>query len=156
MSKVNFAATRLVNPPGTATRLTQAQLWKGLWLKVREPQNFNSHISSCSIIHESENKITRALSIGNGAPVKEDIELGEPTIVYFDSMPAETHIVNIISYDEKNELMLTFSFVGGVPGYAAGSEEPSAEDLNQVVGNGVQTTINRIRELVERGELSSS
>lgn len=155
-SNVNFAATRLVNPPGTTTVLNQTHLWKGLCIKVREPQTFNANISSCSIISELGNKLTRALTIGNGPPVKEEVEMDEPTICYFDSQTAETHIANIISYNERNELMLTFSFVGGVPAFAPMTQEPSMEELNESVGIGVQTTIDRIRELVEKGEIGNS
>jgi hypothetical protein len=48
--KLNFAASRLVNPPGAAPVLTEAQVLAGLELKVRAPQDFVPAIISCDLI----------------------------------------------------------------------------------------------------------
>lgn len=57
MSKPSFAASRSVNPPGASPILTEAQVWKGLSIKVREPQSFVSAISSCEVVSDDGTKV---------------------------------------------------------------------------------------------------
>jgi hypothetical protein len=55
--KLNFAASRLVNPPGAAPVLTEAQVLAGLELKVRAPQDFVPAIISCDLISDTGDKV---------------------------------------------------------------------------------------------------
>lgn len=71
--------------------------------------------------------------------------------LYFDAPEAGLRITNVLSYDENDELVLTFSFTGGVPGFI--KSEPSAQELNRAVGAGVNATIKKIRELADEGAL---
>lgn len=75
--------------------------------------------------------------------------------VYFDSPGMSTRITNILSYNEDHQMVLTYSFAGGIPGYVppAGVVRPSAKELNDAVGPAVEHTLNRIRELVKEGSL---
>lgn len=57
MNKLNFAVSRAVNPPGAAPVLTEAQVWKGLELKVRSPHDFVPAIVSCDIISDTGDKV---------------------------------------------------------------------------------------------------
>lgn len=57
MEKVNFAASRHVNPPGAEPRLSEEQVWKGLELKARQPENFVAAISSCDILSDTGDKV---------------------------------------------------------------------------------------------------
>lgn len=57
MSKINFAASRPVNPPGATPRLSEAQVWKGLEIKARKPQDFIVAAESCTILSDSGNKV---------------------------------------------------------------------------------------------------
>lgn len=54
-------------------------------------------------------------------------------------------------------LVLTFSFVNGVPGLQPGAPTPKGEELRALcsrIGQGaVQSTIDRIRMLVENGTI---
>lgn len=69
-------------------------------------------------------------------------------------MAAGVRITNVLSYDANNELVLTYSFAGGIPGFTpVGEFHPSPHELNRAVGVGVELTIERIRELVNEGEL---
>ncbi|KAF9006931.1 hypothetical protein BDQ17DRAFT_1238205 [Cyathus striatus] len=154
-AKHNFAASRLVNPLGASPKLTEAQVWKGLEIKARHPENFVAAITSCDIVSDSGSKIVRFVSFGNNKPVEENIDLYRGTIAYFDSPEAETRITNVLSYDGNGELLLTFSFTGGVPGYRPQQGElPTLNELNKSVGMGIELTIERIRELVQEGAIS--
>lgn len=60
----------------------------------------------------------------------------------------------MLSYDVINELVLTFSYAGGIPGFTpVGEFHPTPHELNEAVGVGVELTIERIRELVVEGEI---
>jgi len=54
---VNFAASRYVNPPGVEPRLSEEQVWKGLELKARQPENFVAAISSCDVLSDTGTKV---------------------------------------------------------------------------------------------------
>ncbi|TFK37654.1 hypothetical protein BDQ12DRAFT_685061 [Crucibulum laeve] len=157
-ASINFAASRLVNPPGASPRLTEAQVWKGLEYKARNPQDFVAAISDCNILSDAGNKILRSISLNSNrdATMKEEVQLYNGTIAYFDAVPSGPRITNIISYDASNELVLTFSFAGGIPGFSpVEGSEPGPRQLNQSVGAGVEVTIERIRKLVQEGSLQS-
>ncbi|EDR09413.1 uncharacterized protein LACBIDRAFT_293900 [Laccaria bicolor S238N-H82] len=152
--RANFAASRHVNPPGAEPRLSEEQVWKGLELKARQPENFVAVISSCDVLSDTGTKVTREVYFGNNPPMKEEVELHHGTIAYFDAEAAGIRITNVLSYDANNELVLTFSYAGGIPGFTpVGELHPSPHELNRAVGVGVDLTIERIRELVKEGEL---
>lgn len=68
-------------------------------------------------------------------------------------MDTEFRVTNTISYDQNNQLLLTFSFVGGVPGQPGYAEKSTHEELNKVVGDVIQKTIDLVRESVQKGSL---
>lgn len=108
MNKLNFAASRLVNPPGVSPEITETQLWAGLQRKVRFPQEFVPAITSCEIISDTEHKVcpycppasawyctnqsltraftkvSRSVVFRGGVSAREEIELYEGTIVSHD------------------------------------------------------------------------
>ncbi|KAF8952771.1 hypothetical protein BDZ97DRAFT_1930328 [Flammula alnicola] len=157
MNKLNFAASRQVNPPGVSPKLTEEQVWKGLQKKVRQPIGFVAPITACEIISDTGNKVVRSVTFRDGLVMQEEIDLYEGTIAYFDASSTGIRITNTVSYDKDNEMILTFSFAGGIPGFTSNlpaGERPSAKDLNAAIGPGVEHTINRIRELVVDGTLA--
>lgn len=70
---------------------------------------------------------------------------------YFEMPSTGIRITNVLSYDTNDELVLTFSFANGIPGYSGAVD--SVKELNGVVGRGVEITIARIRQMVEDGSL---
>jgi hypothetical protein len=78
------------------------------------------------------------------------------TQAYFE-LESGTRVLNILSYDSDMSLVLTFSFVNGVPGLQPGAPTPQGAELKALcdrIGQGaVQSTIDRIRELVENGTI---
>ncbi|KAF8154067.1 hypothetical protein B0H34DRAFT_799971 [Crassisporium funariophilum] len=153
MQRFNFAASRRVNPDGISPKLTEAHVWKGLEMKARKPGDFISVVKSCDVLSDTGNKVLRSVVFQDASPVNEEIDLYEGTIGYFEIPTLGYRITNVLSYDKDDELTLTFSFAGGIPGRAVGSVAPSTAELNASVGKGVEHTIAKIRELVKTGAL---
>ena len=62
--------------------------------------------------------------------------------------PTGIRITNILSYNEEGELILTFSFANGIP---VPIEGKTAQELNGIMGKGVEHSIRRFRELASEG-----
>lgn len=71
--------------------------------------------------------------------------------VYFEHS-SDYRIINLISYNESGEALLTYSFANGIPGFDATGL--SVEELNKRIGGGVDASIARIRELVRDGTIA--
>ncbi|TFK22361.1 DUF1857-domain-containing protein [Coprinopsis marcescibilis] len=149
---INFASSRRVNPPGVSPVLTAEQVWKGLQIKARDPISFVAAISSCKIVEDNGDEFVREVVFGNNPPVQEKIRMYKGAIAFFDMKDPNIHITNTLSVDENDDLILTFAFAGGVPGYHS-KEPPTLQNLNKSVGNGPAITITRIRELVQEGTI---
>ena len=63
------------------------------------------------------------------------------------------YVTNLISFDKGNNLQLTYSFVGGIPGIADPGPSVSLKEMSQEVGFSVEKSIAKIRELVKEGLL---
>jgi hypothetical protein len=68
-------------------------------------------------------------------------------------MSTGIRITNVLSYDVDGELVLTFSFANGIPGFSPGEPLPDAKALNKTIGGGVEHTIKRLRELAKEGTI---
>ncbi|KAF9526048.1 hypothetical protein CPB83DRAFT_858582 [Crepidotus variabilis] len=148
----NFAATRLVNLPGAEPKITAAQLWKALELKLKQPELFLPAATGASFASEGGKSI-RSMNTKAGKVVKESYETYEGTMTYLDGVDGDFRVTNLISYDKNNELLLTFSFVGGIPVVAGLGENHTAEELNKIVGDVLEKTIDVSRDLVKKGVL---
>lgn len=62
-------------------------------------------------------------------------------------------ITNVLSYNADGDLVLTFSFANGIPGFPPGEPLPDIQALNKAVGGGVEHTIKRLRELAQEGAI---
>ena len=84
---VNYylAYTAPINPPNTTPVLTVPQLWQGLQRKIRFAQEFVSAITSCKVLEDKDDVITRAITLKEGmgvdTNVKEVVKSYEPTWV---------------------------------------------------------------------------
>lgn len=70
--------------------------------------------------------------------------------IFFETPGTERSVTNILSCNENNELIMTFCFAGGVPMVTG---DPSPEELNKNVGQAVEKTLLKIRELVKEGSI---
>jgi len=153
MSKASFASTRRVNPANASPVLTEAQVWKGLGIKARNPQTFVPVITSSAVVSDDGTKVVRSVTFNHRDPSIENIELHESTIAYFEMESTGIRITNVLSYDADGELALTFSFANGIPGYLDGKPLPEPKELNKIIGGVVEHSIERIRELVREGSI---
>ncbi|KDR74144.1 hypothetical protein GALMADRAFT_141865 [Galerina marginata CBS 339.88] len=114
MQNINYATSRQVNPSGATPKLTEAQVWKGLELKIRDPLNFAATTSSCHIVSDTPTKVVRKVGYHDLEPVEEVVKIYKGAVIYFDSHLDGHRSTNILSWDQNNEMVLTFSWVGGV------------------------------------------
>ena len=91
MPKVLAAVTLPINPPASSPVLTIPQIWAGLIIKCREPQQFVAAMSDCRVTSETETQIMRIITIGKdgamgpaGTELQERIELTKPIQVCFE------------------------------------------------------------------------
>ncbi|GAA5998602.1 SRPBCC family protein [Rhodotorula paludigena] len=156
-----FAATRPVNPPGASPVLTAEQAYRGLGVKARHPEKFVPAITESRLEMDTEDKVVRYVRFNGGPEKKEEIAFFPNCIAYFEMSPDSpdsppVRITNLLSYGPppSNDLLLTFSFAPGPP--HVGEEEAarmSPEELNDIVGKGVEKTIEVIRDMVKEGKL---
>ncbi|KAH6911515.1 hypothetical protein BKA70DRAFT_858769 [Coprinopsis sp. MPI-PUGE-AT-0042] len=153
-----FAASRLVNPEGASPVLTRDQVWAGLKIKSRDPVLFRiPGAKTVKVSNDEGNKLLREMGLENGETITEEIQLYDGTIIYFDPPTVgKPRVTNTLSYNEKNELVLTYAFAGGVPGLKPGEEVPQFEPkvLNKRLGAAVETSLQVIRELVQNGTIT--
>ncbi|KAJ7486949.1 DUF1857-domain-containing protein [Mycena latifolia] len=154
-----FAATRTVNTPGLEPVLTEAQLWRGLEYKARNPEAFVPNILSSQTIVDEGNKLVRELTRTQGNSteiVKEEIESYAATIMYFETSTG-LRLTNIISYGPDNEMLLTYCFagtgLGRIPGGPADKPNPSAKELNEIIGQVMDRNLGIFRRMVKEGKL---
>ncbi|KAI5477179.1 hypothetical protein MNV49_006623 [Pseudohyphozyma bogoriensis] len=153
-----FAVSRLVNPAGATPELTEEQVWKGLELKERSPQLFVPVLKACEVLTEEDNKLTRKVTGIFGPPgtpessIVEEVESHKPAVVYFESGNGGMRVTNVLSYGLDGELILTYSWVNGVPGFPDINAVPRSE-VNARTGVAVQSTIDAIRKMVVEGKL---
>jgi hypothetical protein len=66
-------------------------------------------------------------------------------------METGTRVSNVVSYNEKDELLLTFTFSNGIPGVQG--ERPSSKELNAKISAAVAHSVEVIRKMVQEGKL---
>ena len=152
-------ATVPVNPDGE-TRLTRAQVWKGLELKARDARLFlpPGLCTRCDVTEESATHFVREATIA-GNDLREIIVLEpEAKVTFFQATgPREGAIVNELFEDEAGELQLKFYCYLGLRGRAPGGPEEQAEQAQFDSDDGYKaallSTLKRTRELLADGKL---
>ncbi|KAJ7207235.1 DUF1857-domain-containing protein [Mycena pura] len=148
-----IAITRRVNPPGAEPAITEAQLWKALEFKARNPRAFVPMITSCKVTRDDGDELVREVTFEHSPDVVVEKVYAYPaTIVYFE-MDTGKRVTNVVSYGESGELLLTYAFGNGIPGIPDDEPKPSAGDLNARMGKSVEGSIAVIRQMVEDGVL---
>jgi hypothetical protein len=152
-------ATVPVNPDGE-TKLTRAQVWKGLELKARDARLFlpPGLCTRCDVVEESATHFVREATIA-GADLREIITLEPQSIVTFFQAtgPREGAIVNELFEDEAGALQLKFYCYIGLRGKAPNGPEEQAEQAQFDSDNGYKaallSTLKRTREMLADGKL---
>ncbi|WP_428331841.1 SRPBCC family protein [Novosphingobium sp.] len=142
-----------VNPEGVTPKLTQAQVWAGLVMKVDDAKPFVNGMSQCDVLERTDDTVTRVVTF-RGSQHKEHITLFAPIKVHFHRPDGSGWIDNTISESDAG-LLLTFTFGINFPGIAAGSPEETAqgEAMRGAYIGAVAATLAYTRELAAAGEL---
>ena len=158
----NLAFTASINPPSAEPKLTIAQIWRGLELKIRAGQDFvGGAILSTDVITESQDEQGRPVTVreiifrdGNKR-VRETCIAFEPTKVEFHQ-PDGSKVQNVISQgagEEGEDLYMTYSFEWLHPG----SDEKEMQEFKQkerkMAQMAVESTIQIMREMVKDGRI---
>jgi len=148
-----------VNPPGTKSPVSRAEVWKGLVLKADNALPFVPSMTHCEVLkRESENVFVREVEF-RGDRMKERVTLEAEKSVTFEriSGPVLGTIHNYIDEDESGALSLRFHFELEVGGVAAGSdaEKEYATTMEKVYVGAVDATLAAIRRLHDEEAKSS-
>jgi hypothetical protein len=153
-------ATVPVNPDGE-TRLTRAQVWKGLELKARDARLFlpAGLCTRCDVVEESATHLVREATIA-GSDLREIITLEARTkVTFFQATgPREGAIVNELFEDAAGELQLKFYCYVGLRGKEPNGAEEQAEQAqfdSEAKGykSALLSTLKRTREMLADGKL---
>jgi len=152
-------ATVPVNPKGE-TRLSRAQIWRGLELKARDARLFlpPGLCTRCDVIEESPTHFVREATIA-GADLREIITLEpERKVTFFQATgPREGAIINELFEDETGELQLKFYCYLGLRDKEPNGREEQAEqaqfDSDKGYSAALLSTLKRTRELLAEGRL---
>ena len=152
-------ATVPVNPKGE-TRLSRAQIWRGLELKARDARLFlpPGLCTRCDVIEESPTHFVREATIA-GADLREIITLEpERKVTFFQATgPREGAIINELFEDETGELQLKFYCYLGLRDKEPNGREEHAEqaqfDSDKGYSAALLSTLKRTRELLAEGRL---
>jgi hypothetical protein len=98
-----------INAPGVAPTLGRRQVWAGLQRKVRDPTKFVPVITSCVVLEDKDNVVTREVHFVEGftdapQPVREVCKECYPTKVCHVDLP--------ISVAAQLEISSSLAFVG--------------------------------------------
>ncbi|TLD19708.1 hypothetical protein PspLS_09438 [Pyricularia sp. CBS 133598] len=154
MPTFHTAATAPINPPGAKPILTRGQVWRALQIKVREPSLFVPVITSCAVVSEKENVVTRHVQFKTGLGLPEG-KINEvctnyaPVKVHFkmDTGDEVENIVGLGPSDDENDLWLTYAFDWVV------KEGADTSQHGKMAKSAVAGTITVMRKMAADGKL---
>jgi hypothetical protein len=140
-----------VNPSGTRSVVSRADVWRGLVLKSDNALPFVPSMTFCEVIHrESPTTFVREIEL-RGERMKERVTLDPERQVTFERLEGSVMgtIRNFIDEDAEGQLRLRFSFELEVTGLAAGSagEKDYAATMEKTYLGAVDATLTAIRKL---------
>ena len=140
-----------VNPSGTTSKVSRAEVWRGLVLKADNALPFVPSMTYCQVIDRaSPLSFVREVEF-KGDRMKERVTLEPERKVTFERLagPVLGTIRNFIDEDAKGELSLRFAFDLEVTGLAAGSpaEKDYAATMEKAYLGAVDATLGAIRKL---------
>ncbi|WP_198338990.1 AtaL-like protein [Lysobacter capsici] len=148
-----------VNAPGEAP-LSRAQAWAGLVRKARDARLFFApdECTRDEIVEENASYLTREATILGDELTQIIAFEAETKIRFFQAKsPREGAIINELFEDENADLQLRFYCYLGLRGKTPnGPEEQAAQawmDSDTGFKAAIQSTLKRIRELLDEGEL---
>ncbi|RDA83079.1 hypothetical protein CP532_2564 [Ophiocordyceps camponoti-leonardi (nom. inval.)] len=157
---IHVAATAPINPPGANPVLSEGQVWDGLQRKVRRAEEFVPLISSCVVVEERANVVTRKVVFAEDEEkaVTEVCTEYAPSRVHF-RMETGTEVQNIISRDVGDgTLFMTYAFSWVVDNGAHKEEgEEDVRDKKQKEASiAVSKSIEAMRAMVLDGRIRTA
>ncbi|KNG80591.1 hypothetical protein ANOM_011002 [Aspergillus nomiae NRRL 13137] len=166
MLTLNIAYTEPVNNTSDPSIpvLTQEQVWNGLKLKARRPQDFIPSLDDSRILEEREDGtyiIREAHVAANlrespmaGKWTREECKLHAPVRTYF-TLPGGSSVENIVSIGHDQNLYLTFTYEWKLTDIEPGTNEAqkAKEDHMRIAISSVQGTIRALRRMAEERTL---
>ncbi|PIG84462.1 hypothetical protein AARAC_002308 [Aspergillus arachidicola] len=166
MLTLNIAYTEPVNNSSDPSIpvLTQEQVWNGLKLKARHPQDFIPSLDDSRILEERDDGsyIVREAHVAaslHESPMagkwsREECQLHAPVRTYF-TLPGGSVVENIVSIGHDQNLYLTFTYEWKLADIEPGtSEAKKAKDEHMRIAiSSVQGTIRALRRMAEEGTL---
>ena len=154
-----ITAAQPVNPPGTAPRLTAAQVWEGLELRARVlDERFTPPGHHFEVLADEEAGLTRRVQrAGQPEEVQRVTFHGDRVVVYdFVEGPQRSIILNAIETDDDGELALRFTYLIEYQDLVAGSaeERQAAEERRPAMTGQPGRVMQVIRALVAEGRIA--
>lgn len=150
--------TLQINGDPNEPRLARSQIWRGLVMKAENAVPFVPAISYCQVMERGDGHLIREIVL-RGERLRERVTFYPERTVKFDRLSGSAMgtILNEIVEDERDALLVRFTFTLEVEGLAHGSPEEAAyakmmEDDYMVA---VTTTVKTIRRLVKDGSLAA-
>ncbi|EXJ64945.1 hypothetical protein A1O7_01284 [Cladophialophora yegresii CBS 114405] len=160
----NLAYTAPINPPSASPKLSTAQIWRGLELKIRAGQDFvGGALLSTDIISESQDDQGRPVTVRE-VVFRDGNRRVRETCVAFKPMKVEFHqpdgskVQNVISQgagEEGVDLYMTYTFEWLHPECEGAQKEleEKRRKETQVAKMAVEETIRVMREMVRDGRI---
>ena len=162
----NLAYTAPINPPSAEPKLTIAQIWRGLELKIRAGQDFvGGALLSTDVISESHDDKGRPVTVrevvfrDGGRRVKETCIAFEPNKVEFHQ-PNGAKVENVVSQgagEEGVDLYMTYAFEWLHPEFDGENVKQQLAEASQkeskIAKMAVEETIRVMRQMVRDGKI---
>ncbi|KAG0046025.1 hypothetical protein BGZ83_008788 [Gryganskiella cystojenkinii] len=160
---INLAVSVPINPPGSDQILNSSQVWAALQRKVRHPHEFVPAITSCKVVKDENNVVTRVVSFKDGpSGVNEVCTEYKPSRVEF-VMEDGTKVQNVVSFGitadgkvDKEHMILTYEFEWKAPaGVKPGSPEWTELEAHyqKTATLGLANSVKIIRGMVHDGRV---
>jgi hypothetical protein len=148
---ISIERARPVNPPGSTSFVSRADVWRGLVLKANNALPFVPAMTHCEVLErESDSTFIREIEF-RGDRMRERVTLEPERRVTFERLSGAVlgTIRNFIEEDSSGQLLLRFAFDLEVKGLAAGSaaEKEYAARMEKDYLGAVDATLNAIRKL---------
>ncbi|KAK6437837.1 hypothetical protein LTR95_005963 [Oleoguttula sp. CCFEE 5521] len=160
MVLIKVSRTALINPEGAEPKLTVDQMWQGMVIKARKPQEFVKLMEGCEVTRENEHGLTRIVTFKNGwgppgGKAEEEIAFHAPMRVDFAMQQTGERISNIVSTDcdDSSKLYMTFTIEWPHPDLKEGSDEAKEkwQQVHDMTKQIIQSTNETVRQMVKDG-----
>lgn len=157
---ISFERSLPVNPPGATSRLSRAEVWRGLVLKADNALPFVPAMTHCQVVERaSDTSFVREIEF-KGDRMRERVTLEPERKVTFERLsgPVLGTIRNCIDESPGGDLSLRFEFELTLAGAAPGSPEERAyaESMRGAYLAAIDATLSAIRQMREGAGAAAS